>query len=268
VIVIGERINSTRKAVKEAIARKDAAFLQKLAAAQVAAGADYVDVNAGAFPEEEVALMAWLAGVVQEAADVPLVLDSANAAALEAGLKAHTNGTAIVNSITAEEVRFKQVLPLVVAYKTPVVALAMGDGGITKTPQDRLGVARRLIEALCNEGVSPDHIYLDPMIQPVSVQSDFGVIAIEVIRRVKQDFPGVKTFCGLSNISFGLPQRARLNRSFLTMALAAGLDCAILDPLDRDMMDVITTSEALLGRDRFCKTYIKACRERNSPPQE
>lgn len=267
-IVIGERINSTRKTVKEAIARKDARFLQKLAVDQVQAGADYVDVNAGAFPEEEVALMAWLAQVVQEAVEVPLVLDSANAAALEAGLQTHRNGTAIINSITAEEVRFKQVLPLVLEHKTPVMALAMGDGEITRTPEDRLKVARRLIEALCAEGVPPDQIYLDPMIQPVSVQNDLGVTALEVIRRIKQDFPGVRAACGLSNISFGLPQRAKLNRCFLTMALAAGLDCAILDPLDRDMMDLITTSEALLGKDRFCKRYIKAFRERSAPARQ
>jgi len=109
--------------------------------------------------------------------------------------------------------------------------------------------------------VPQDRILLDPLIQPVSVQNDFGLVALEVIRRVKQEFPAVKTCCGLSNVSFGLPQRARLNRHFLTMAMGAGLDSVILDPLDQDIMGTIKTSETLLGRDRFCKNYIKACRQ-------
>jgi 5-methyltetrahydrofolate--homocysteine methyltransferase len=260
-IIIGERINATRKRVREAIAKKDKAFLQKLAVDQVEAGADYIDVNAGTFPEEEAELMEWLVQVVQEVVEVPLSLDSANPAALEAGLKLHRNGRPIINSITAEEAKFRKVVPLILQYQTPVLTLSLDDSGITKTAEERFVVARKLIEALCAEGIAQDQIYLDPLIQPISVQNDFGVIAIEVIRRVKQEFPAVNTTCGLSNISFGLPQRAKLNRCFLIMAMAAGLDSAILDPLDREMMDAIRASEALLGKDHFCKNYIKAFRE-------
>jgi len=123
-------------------------------------------------------------------------------------------------------------------------------------------VAKRLVDALRTEGVEQSHIYLDPLIQPISVQNDFGLVALSVIRRVKQEFPEINTTCGLSNISFGLPQRGKLNRAFLIMAMAAGLDSAILDPLDDELMDVIKTSEALLGKDRFCKNYIRAFRAR------
>jgi 5-methyltetrahydrofolate--homocysteine methyltransferase len=261
VIIIGEKINSTRKSVKEAIANKDVAFLQKLARDQAEAGADYLDVNTGAFVEQEAELMEWLVKIVEEAVELPLALDSANPEALEAGLKVAANGKCIINSITAEQARFKKVLPLILQYDASVLALAMDDSGITKTVEERLAVARKLIEALCSQGVGPDKIFLDPLIQPVSVQSDFGLIALEVIRCVKQQFPEVKTTCGLSNVSFGLPGRAKLNRCFLTMAMAAGLDSAIVDPLDRELMDAIKTAEALLGRDSFCMNYIKAFRK-------
>jgi 5-methyltetrahydrofolate--homocysteine methyltransferase len=260
-IIIGEKINSTRKSVKEAISKKDTAFLQKLAQDQAQVGANYLDVNTGAFVEEEVKLMEWLVRTVEEAVELPLALDSANPAALEAGLKVAANGKPIINSITAEQTRLEKVVPLISQYDASVLALAMDDSGITKTVEERFTVARKLIETLCAKGVAPDKIFLDPLIQPVSVQNDFGLIALEVIRRVKQQFPEVNTICGLSNVSFGLPQRTKLNRYFLTMAMAAGLDSAILDPLDSELMDAIKTSEALLGKDRFCQNYIKAFRE-------
>jgi len=260
-IVIGEKINSTCKRVKEAIAKKDTAFLQKLAVDQAEAGADYLDVNTGAFPEQEAELMEWLVQVVQEVVEVPLSLDSANPAALEAGLKLHRNGSPIINSITAEKVRFRKVMPLILQYQAPVLALSLDDSGISKTAEERFMVARKLIEALCAEGIAQNQIFLDPLIQPISVQNDFGLIAIKVIWRVKQQFPEVNATCGLSNISFGLPQRAKLNRCFLMMALAAGLDSAIIDPLDQELMAAIRASEALLGKDHFCKNYVKAFRE-------
>ena len=259
-IVIGEKLNSTRKSIKDAIANRDVALLQKLAIDQARAGADYIDVNTGAFPEQEVELMEWLVKIVQEVVDTPLSLDSANVAALETGLKTNTKDTPMINSITSEEVKFKKVLPLLLEYQTPVLALAMDETGITKTADERFAVAKKLIENLCTAGVAQEQIFLDPLIQPVSVQNDFGRIAIEVIRRVKEHFPEVHTTCGLSYVSFGLPQRARMNRCFLIMAMAAGLDSAILDPLDKELMDAVTTAEALLGKDRFCKSYIKAFR--------
>jgi 5-methyltetrahydrofolate--homocysteine methyltransferase len=261
-LVIGEKINSTRRKVKQAIGARDKTFLQKLAIDQTNAGADYLDVNTGAFPSEEVELMEWLVQVVQEVVQVPLAIDSASPEALNAGLRLHRNGTPMINSITIEKTRFENVLPLIFEHNASILALAMGDEGIAGTTEERFEVARRLIEALCTEGVEQNRIYLDPLVQPISVQNDSGSIALSVIRRVKQEFPQINTACGLSNVSFGLPQRAKLNRAFLVMAIAAGLDSAIIDPLDHELMDVIRTSEALLGKDRFCKNYIKAFREK------
>ena len=263
-IIIGEKINSTRKLVKEAIKQKDIAFLQKLAVDQVSAGADYLDVNTGAFVDEEVELMEWLVPLVQEVVDVPLSLDSPNPAALEAGLKVHKNGTPIINSITAEKAKFQKLVPLIREYQAPVLALAMGDDGITKNSTDRFAVAQKLIEDLAAQGIEHQQIYLDPLIQPIGVQSDFGVIALDVIRQVKQKYPNVNTTCGLSNVSFGLPNRLLINRCFLVMALAHGLDSAILDPLDQDMIATLKASEALLGKDHYCMKYIKAFRDKKT----
>jgi len=261
-LVIGEKINSTRKKVKQAIAARDEAFLKKLAIDQVDAGAEYLDVNTGAFPSEEAELMEWLVQIIQEAVQVPLAIDSASPEALNAGLKLHRNGTAIINSITMEKARFDKVLPLILEHNASILALAMGDEGIARTAEERFEVARRLVDALCAEGIEQSRIYLDPLVQPISVQNDSGSIALSVIRRVKQEFPQINTTCGLSNVSFGLPQRAKLNRAFLIMAMASGLDSAIIDPLDHELMNVIKTSEALLGKDRYCKNYIKAFREK------
>jgi 5-methyltetrahydrofolate--homocysteine methyltransferase len=261
-LVIGEKINSTRKKVRQAIAARDKAFLQKLAIDQTNAGADYLDVNTGAFPSEEAELMEWLVQVVQDVVQTPLAIDSASPDALAAGLKLHRNGTPLINSVTIEKVRFENVLPLIFEYDASVLALAMGDEGIAGTAEGRFEAAKRLVSALCSEGVEQNRIFLDPLVQPISVQNDSGLIALSVIHRIKQEFPQINTTCGLSNISFGLPQRAELNRAFLVMAIAAGLDSAIIDPLDHELMDLIKTAEALLGKDRFCKNYIKAFRER------
>ncbi len=259
-LVIGEKINSTRKNIKEAIAQKDKSYLRDIAVKQAQAGADYLDLNTGAFPAEEIELMKWLVEVVQQAVDTPLAIDSSNPAVLEAGLELNKNGTPFINSITLEQPKFSTVLPLIKKYDAKILALAIGAEGIAKTTDGRFDHAKQLIEALCSQGIAPEKIYLDPLIQPVSVQNDFGLIALEVIQKVKEQFPDVNTICGLSNISFGLPDRKHLNKCFLVMAMVMGLDSAIVDPLDNELMGVITAAQALLGKDRFCKNYIKKFR--------
>ena len=259
-LIIGEKINSTRKDIKEAIARKDESCLRDLAVKQAQAGAGYLDLNTGAFPEREIELMKWLVDVIQHAVELPLAIDSANPDVLQAGLELNKNGTPFINSITLEQPKFDDVVPLIKKYDANILALSIGPEGISKTTDGRFDHAKQLIEALCREGISPNKIYLDPLIQPVSVQNDFGLIALEVIQKVKEQFPGVNTICGLSNISFGLPDRKHLNKCFLLMAMAAGLNSAILDPLDNELMGVITAAQALMGKDRFCKNYIKKFR--------
>jgi cobalamin-dependent methionine synthase I len=259
-LIIGEKINSTRKRIKEAITQKDESYLTELAVKQAQAGADYLDLNTGAFPAEEIELMKWLTNVVQQAVDLPLAFDSANPDVLQAGLELHKNGTPLINSITLEQPKFDTLVPLIKKYDANILALSIGEEGMAKTSDGRFDHAKQLIEALCSHGIAPEKIFLDPLIQPVSVQNDFGLIALEVIQKVNAQFPDVNTVCGLSNVSFGLPDRKHLNKFFLAMAMSAGLNSAILDPLDDEIMDVITVSQALLGKDRFCKKYIKKFR--------
>lgn len=260
-IIIGEKINSTLKSVKPAIENYDATFIQELAKRQYDAGASYIDVNAGMFYNDEPERLEWLVKTVQESIDAPLSIDSPNPKALEKALKANKNGKPIINSITDEKERFNSVLPLVVDYKAGIIALCMDDTGMPETAEDRVKVSESLISKLTKEGVSIEDIYIDPMIRPIGTGSHYGVVALETMHKVKSEFPGVHIACGLSNISFGIPARKLMNQAFLIAALAAGMDGAILDPLDNKLMSFVYAGEALLGIDDFCMNYITRFRE-------
>lgn len=260
-IIIGEKINSTLKAVRPAIENYDAAFIQDLAKKQLDAGATYIDVNAGMFYNDEPDRLEWLIKTVQEAVDAPFAIDSPNPKALERGLKANKNGKPVINSITDEKERYDSVLPLVLEYNTGIVALCMDDGGMPETTEDRVVIADRLINKLTGKGVKLDDIYIDPMVRPIGTGSHYGMVAIETIRQVKTRYPEVHITCGLSNISFGIPARKLMNQTFLVAAVAAGMDGAILDPLDRKLMSFLYAAEALTGKDDFCMNYLTKFRE-------
>ncbi len=260
-IIIGEKINSTLKAIRPAMECRDAAVIADLAKKQTEAGACYLDVNAGMFYENELETLQWLIDVVQDTVKTPLSIDSPNAKAMALGLAANKNGKPIVNSITGEKERLHAVLPLVVQYKASVIALCMDDCGMPETAADRVGIARTLIDTLTKEGVALDDIFIDPMIRPIGTGSHYGHVALDTIRTVKTEYPEVHIACGLSNISFGIPARKVMNQAFLVAAMAAGMDGAILDPLDKKLMTFLYASEALLGVDDFCMNYITKFRE-------
>ena len=255
-IIIGEKINSTLKSVRPAIEAYDAASIQKLAKRQAEAGADYIDVNAGMFINDEPQRLSWLVNTVQEVVDKPLCIDTPNPTALEAGLKACSGAAPIINSITAEKERFNTVLPLALEYNAKIIALCMDDSGMPETGEERYAIAVRLIEQLTGAGMNPGSIYIDPLVRPVSTGPSYGIAALETIRRVKTEYPDVHISCGLSNVSFGLPQRKLINQVFLISAMAAGMDGAILDPLDKKLMAFIAASEAVLGIDEYCIEYL------------
>lgn len=261
-LIIGERINTSRKAIAPAVASKDVAFVQNEAKRQAAAGAHYVDVNCGTLLEREPEYMAWLVDVVQEVVDVPLSIDSPNPAAVRVGLERHKNGQPFINSISNEKERFDNLLPLVLEYKAKVVAMASGSQeAMPSTAEERITEATRLVERLTHAGVPLDDIYVDPMVFPIGADPRSGKAVMETIRVVMERFPGVHTICGLSNVSYGLPLRKLLNQNFLVLCMAAGLDAAILDPTDGRLMSNILAAEALLGRDEFCVNYVQASRE-------
>ena len=261
-LIIGERINSTRPAIREAIKNRNAAFIVKEAVSQIRAGAHYIDVNCAVTSGDEVQDIDWVVSVIQsEIKDASLCIDSPNYLAIERALNVYkAKGGLIINSITGEESRIKHILPLAKKHKAKVVALTMDEKGMPATASERLAIAKRVIERVSREGFRAEDLFFDPLIRPVSVEIDQVKEFLKSIPLIK-GLNGPKTICGLSNVSFGLPHRSLINSTFLTMAIQAGLDAAILDPLDKNMLASITASQSLLGMDEYCTEYIRAFRE-------
>lgn len=261
-IIIGELINGTRKAPKEAIADKNEAFVADLAARQAAAGATFIDVNPGTTGDAEVTDMCWLVEIAQAASDKPLSFDSPNVKAIEAAFGVYKGTqTPMINSITAEQAKLDSLLGLVAETGANVVALAMGDDGMPCLPGQRETTARKLIDALTGAGVKPASIYLDPVIAPLSTQHETAQHVFQAIRAIREYCPECHITCGLSNISFGLPNRKLVNRVFLSLAMMAGLDSAIMDPLDTQIMAQLLAADVLLANDEWCMNYVMASRE-------
>jgi 5-methyltetrahydrofolate--homocysteine methyltransferase len=257
--IIAEKINGTRKSVGAAVVARDAAFIEDLATRQAAAGATWIDVNAGTSPEREPEDMVWLVTTVQGVTDLPLSIDTANPRALAAALRA-VNKVPLVNSISGERARLEGVLPQAAAAGSPVVALALDDSGIPASTGQRMDVIRGLIGATRGAGIPDDRVYVDPLVMTISTNVQSANIAVATMRAVRAEFPDVHMTQGLSNVSFGLPSRSLVNRTYLTLAVEAGLDCAILDPLDRELRATLLATELLLGRDRHCLAYTRAFR--------
>ncbi|MCX8052896.1 MAG: dihydropteroate synthase [Armatimonadetes bacterium] len=267
-LIVGERINTSRKVkgepiIEKAVVNRDAAFIKDLAVKQFEAGATYIDVNAGTLTSGEPEALEWLTKVVMEAVDAPISFDTPNPAALEKALKVYdpAKGQPMVNSITAESERYANILPFVLEYKAKVIALAMDDTGIQQEAEKRLAVARTLIDKLTSAGVPIDDIYVDPLTFPIGTGSDVAVAMLDIIEKVKAEFPEVHIIAGLSNISHGMPARKLLNQAVTVLAMGRGLDAGIIDPNDRYLMALIYATEALLGRDEFCMNYITKSRE-------
>lgn len=260
-IIVGERINSTRKSIQEALQTGDEEALLREAREQWAAGAHYLDVNTATMLDAEAEWMTRLVtGIQASLPEALLAIDSPNPAALEAGLRAH-RGRAMLNSITGERERIEAVLPLVREFRPRVIALTMDDRGLQRDANKRFAIGARLIELLAREGVPPENVFVDPLIFPVSAEGDAGRIALDIMDTLKAAYPGVHTICGLSNVSHGLPLRKQVNQVYMVMAMSRGLDAAIVDPLDQRMMINVLTARMLLGRDPGCKAYLTAYRQ-------
>ena len=257
--IIGEKINGTRKRVAQAIVERDAGFVKDLAQKQVDAGSYWLDVNAGTHPDKEPEDLVWLIETIQSVVDVPLALDSANPEALKVAIQA-VDKTPMINSISGEAERLEKILPLVAEHGCEVIALAMDDKKIPETYDKRMEVIEKVLAATRAGGVPDDKVYVDPLVMTIATMNQSAMIACDTIREVKTKYPEVHFSMGLSNISFGLPARKQVNRGFLILAMQAGLDSAILDPLDRELRAAILTAELLLGQDKHCLNYVKASR--------
>lgn len=257
-LIIGEKLNSTRKSVDRAVRDRDRQAIADLAIAQVEAGAGMLDVNCGSLDAaEEPESMEWMVQVVREAVDVPLCIDSPNPKALAAGLAVHT-GRPMINSISGETERFEQVLPLVKQYGAQVVALGLDDNGIPAERQKAVDVGTALVEKLVAEGVAVQDIFFDPLVRSLATSPATVVDTLAVMETLGAKFPGIHFVSGLSNVSYGLPERRHLNRAYVVLSVASGLDAVIMDPMDRIMQALILSTEALVQKDRFCLSYIKA----------
>ncbi|MDR1051025.1 MAG: methyltetrahydrofolate cobalamin methyltransferase [Deltaproteobacteria bacterium] len=258
-IIVGELINASRKAVGAAIDQGDAEYIKTVARDEDKAGAHYIDVNAGIFVGKEADYLKWLTTTVQEVTDKPCAIDSPDPTAIEAALTVH-KGTPMINSISMEKTRWEALLPVVAGTDFKVVALCMSDAGMPTTCADRLAIADKLVEGLTAKGVDIGNIYIDPLVQPLGTNHTFGLEFINTVAAIKTRYPGIHFMCGLSNISYGLPERKFVNRIFMAQAIYAGLDGAIMNPLDKPMMGTIAAAEALAGRDKMCVKYLKAFR--------
>ena len=260
-IIVGELINASRKAIGVAIKAQDKDYIQKIAKEEFQAGANYIDVNAGIFVGQEPEYLKWLVKTVQAVVECPCCIDSPDPKAIEEALSVH-KGIAMINSISLEKARYDALIPVVAGTDLKVVALCMSDEGMPETMDDRLKIADKLINGLVQNNVPLDHIYVDPLVQPISTNSTFAVEFINSVEAIMTRFKGVHTMCGLSNISYGLPERKFMNHAFAIMAIGKGLDGLIINPLDKMMMASLITAETLAGRDDYCVKYLKAYRNK------
>jgi len=259
--VIGERINGMFIDVKKAIQAQDPAPIQQLARDQVAAGANALDINVGPASSDKLGAMQWLVGITKEVVDVPLCIDTTNAEVMKAGVEA-AEGNAIINSTTGEDERMEKILPLAAEYNCPLVGLTIDAEGVPRDADGRMEVALRLVSACMEQGISISDLYIDAVILPVNALQQVPQEVLNTLQMCKAlSDPPPQTVIGLSNVSQGALHRELINRIYLVMAVANGLDAAIMDPLDTKLMDAAITAEVLLNRNVYCDDFLKAYRK-------
>ncbi|MBM3637662.1 MAG: methyltetrahydrofolate cobalamin methyltransferase [Alphaproteobacteria bacterium] len=259
-VMIGERINPTgRKLLAAEMAAGDYTRVIADALAQVEAGAQMLDVNAGIPLADEPAILAEAIKRVQEVTDVPLSIDSSIVAALESGLSVY-KGKALVNSVTGEEERLESVLPLVKKYSAAVVAISNDETGISEDPDMRFEVAKKIVRRAADYGISKENVVVDPLVMPVGALNDAGRKLLHLLRRLREELK-VNTTCGASNFSFGLPNRRGLAAAFMPMAIGAGMTSAIMNPLHAEDIQAIIGADVMMGHDPNCGNWIRKYRE-------
>ncbi|WP_286947330.1 methyltetrahydrofolate cobalamin methyltransferase [Acetobacterium sp. UBA5834] len=259
-IIIGEKINGTIPSVKAAIEKKDADYIAALAVKQTEAGATYIDVCASTAPEFEIETLKWLMDIVQNATDTPLCLDSPNPRVIEAVFK-YANKPGLINSISEEGDKCEVLLPLLEGNSWQVVGLTCDNKGIPNDVETKVAITKIMVEKAAKYGITPDRIHIDPCVMALSTENNSMLNFAEEIRQIKALYPTIHVTGAISNMSFGLPVRSLLNKTCMAFAMEAGMDSAVIDPLNRDMMGTIFATYALLGQDKHCRKYSKAYRQ-------
>ncbi len=262
-VMIGERINPTgRQILAEEMKVADYSRVEADAIAQVVAGAQMLDVNAGIPLADEPAILAESIRRIQAVVDVPLSIDSSIIEALEAGLDAY-QGRPLVNSTTGETEVLERVLPLVKKYDAAVVAISNDETGISEDPNERFKIAKKIVEHAADYGIKPVDVVVDPLVMPIGAISQAGNQVFDLVRRLRAELK-VNTTCGASNVSFGLPQRSGINNAFLPMLIAAGMTSAIVNPLHPELVQAIRAADVLTGVDVGCTSWIAAYKDSSS----
>ncbi len=255
-IIIGERINGMFQDIAKAIRERDGSIVQEWAKKQEQDGARYLDINVGPGSAAPIEAMVWLVEETQKASDLPLCLDSTNYDAIEAGLKV-CKRPAMINSVPAEAEKMDRVFTLAAEYDSEVICLAMSAEGIPKDSESRVALAMELVATGDGYGVPIENLYIDPLVLPCNVAQDHGPEVLETLRQVKLiSDPPPKTVVGLSNASQGTRDRELVNRVFAVMAMACGLDAAIADACDDELMSAVATARILLNIDIYCDSYV------------
>jgi 5-methyltetrahydrofolate--homocysteine methyltransferase len=264
-VIIGEKINASIPTVKSIIQNRDQKKLSILAETQYKAGAHFIDVNVGTGSgsgKDEIAAMQWAVKTIQQQLDSPLCIDSADPKVLQAGLEFYKGDTCMINSTKGEQKSLDTLIPLAVKFQAHLVALPMDEKGIPTTVEDRLKVCEKIVKRSEEHRLSNNKLLFDPLVLPIATDNKQGMITLNTLSSIKKIFPEVKTIMGLSNISYGLPQRKRLNADFLSMAVYAGLDAVVLNPQDAELINTLRAALALVGKDRHCRRYIRAFRKK------
>ncbi len=260
--IIGELINGMYANIGKAIKERDKTEIQKCALEQIESGADALDINCGPASKQPLIDMSWLVEAVQEVTDKPLCLDSSKPPVIEAGLKAAKNKT-IINSVTADSEKLDILIPLAKQYNSQLIGITISKKGIPQNKDQRLELAAAIVASCAEKDFPIEDLYLDPIVLPVNVAQAQLKDILESIRDFKIiSDPAPKTALGLSNVSQGTNVRSLVNRTFLVMAIAYGLDSAILDPKDKELMDALITAELILNKHIYCASYLDAYKKK------
>lgn len=259
-IIVGEKINGAIPSVAEAIAQKDSDFIKILAKTQADAGANFIDVCASTDVSVELETMKWLIDLVQAVTDTPIAVDSPSADICAEAVK-FCNKPGLVNSVSMEGNKIEVVFPVIKDTQWQCAALLCDDTGIPKSGEKRLEIFAAIMEKAKQYNIDPSRLHIDPLVEMLCT-SEAGIsVILDVIRKIKQQYPTIHVTGGASNISFNLPARKFVNQAFLVLAMGAGMDSAIINPLHKHMMGLIYATEALKGMDEYCIEYINGYRE-------
>ena len=263
-IIIGEKINASIPAIRKAIIDRDGETIRTVSHGQLKAGAGFIDINVGTgegSAQDEIQSMQWIIGLLHDEIEGLFCIDSADIKVLEAGIRQGKEKVGLINSVKATDDSIAEIMPLSAEFTIPVIGLAMDETGIPTDADGRLRACEKIARGAEKFGVPLDHIYFDPLVLPVSTDASQGMVTLETLTEIKKRFTGAKTVLAVSNISFGLPSRSRVNTALLQMAMFLSIDAVLINPLDPSITAAIRAAEVILGRDRHCRRYTRAHRQ-------